>query len=276
MKCKYSNKRSEKEKFKHISDNDKNALELLHLQLIFIYIYMMSDVFLFIGTIESINICYGKKEDNNPVLLLEQGQILALIANIINNYITSTRYSQLTERYNEEEISLEPEFLVKQASILSIILYSLNVIAVSKQYKASLVINIFKCDKNSINLLFLQAVCFLMRFYGDYFLLRSTLKSIDLIRSKYDKSIKNIYNPDIDAVIAAEFYVLQRGVLYDIGCTALVTLINNGTELEKELLLPAQQTLVIANIIGVIANITVLIAFIKIYNRNENQPIFGR
>lgn len=276
MKCKYSNKRSEKEKFKHISDNDKNALELLHLQLIFIYIYMMSDVFLFIGTIESINICYGKKEDNNPILLLEQGQILALIANIINNYITSTRYSQLSERYNEEEISLEPEFLVKQASILSIILYSLNVIAVSKQYEASLVINIFKCDKNSINLLFLQAVCFLMRFYGDYFLLRSTLKSIDLIRSKYDKSIKNIYNPDIDAVIAAEFYVLQRGVLYDIGCTALVTLINNGTELEKELLLPAQQTLVIANIIGVIANITVLIAFIKIYNRNENQPIFGR
>lgn len=276
MKCKYSNKRSEKEKFKHISDNDKNALELLHLQLIFIYIYMMSDVFLFIGTTESINICYGKKEDNNPVLLLEQGQILALIANIINNYITSTRYSQLTERYNEEEISLEPEFLVKQASILSIILYSLNVIAVSKQYEASLVINIFKCDKNSINLLFLQAVCFLMRFYGDYFLLRSTLKSIDLIRSKYDKSIKNIYNPDIDAVIAAEFYVLQRGVLYDIGCTALVTLINNGTELEKELLLPAQQILVIANIIGVIANITVLIAFIKIYNRNENQPIFGR
>lgn len=276
MKCKYSNKRSEKEKFKHISDNDKNALELLHLQLIFIYIYMMSDVFLFIGTTESINICYGKKEDNNPVLLLEQGQILALIANIINNYITSTRYSQLSERYNEEEISLEPEFLVKQASILSIILYSLNVIAVSKQYKASLVINIFKCDKNSINLLFLQAVCFLMRFYGDYFLLRSTLKSIDLIRSKYDKSIKKIYNPDIDAVIAAEFYVLQRGVLYDIGCTALVTLINNGTELEKELLLPAQQTLVIANIIGVIANITVLIAFIKIYNRNENQPIFGR
>lgn len=276
MKCKYSNKRSEKEKFKHISDNDKNALELLHLQLIFIYIYMMSDVFLFIGTIESINICYGKKEDNNPILLLEQGQILALIANIINNYITSTRYSQLSERYNEEEISLEPEFLVKQASILSIILYSLNVIAVSKQYEASLVINIFKCDKNSINLLFLQAVCFLMRFYGDYFLLRSTLKSIDLIRSKYDKSIKKIYNPDIDAVIAAEFYVLQRGVLYDIGCTALVTLINNGTELEKELLLPAQQILVIANIIGVIANITVLIAFIKIYNRNENQPIFGR
>ena len=276
MKCKYSNKRSEKEKFKHISDNDKNALELLHLQLIFIYIYMMSDVFLFIGTTESINICYGKKEDNNPILLLEQGQILALIANIINNYITSTRYSQLTERYNEEEISLEPEFLVKQASILSIILYSLNVIAVSKQYEASLVINIFKCDKNSINLLFLQAVCFLMRFYGDYFLLRSTLKSIDLIRSKYDKSIKKIYNPDIDAVIAAEFYVLQRGVLYDIGCTALVTLINNGTELEKELLLPAQQILVIANIIGVIANITVLIAFIKIYNRNENQPIFGR
>ena len=89
MKCKYSNKRSEKEKFKHISDNDKNALELLHLQLIFIYIYMMSDVFLFIGTPESINICYGKKEDNNPVLLLEQGQILALIANIINNYIST-------------------------------------------------------------------------------------------------------------------------------------------------------------------------------------------
>ena len=97
-----------------------------------------------------------------------------------------------------------------------------------------------------------------------------------ILPRKIGKSIKKIYNPDIDAVIAAELYVIQRGVLYDIGCYTLVHLINEGSDINKELLLPAQQTLVIADIFGVVANITVLGAFIKIYARNENEPVFGR
>lgn len=115
-----------------------------------------------------------------------------------------------------------------------------------------------------------------MRFYGDYFLLRSTLKGINLIKSKYDKRIKKIKNPDEDAVIAAELYVMQRGVLYDIGYNALVNLIKNGSELEKEVLLPTKQIFVTANTFGIIGNIISLVGIIKIYNRNLNEPIFGR
>ena len=115
-----------------------------------------------------------------------------------------------------------------------------------------------------------------MRFYGDYFLLNSTLKSINLIKSKYDNKIRKIENPDIDAVIASELYVIQRGILYDIDYNALLDLINNGDDLEKELLLLPNEIIVMANIFGVIANITSLTGIIRIYARNVNEPIFGR
>ena len=108
------------------------------------------------------------------------------------------------------------------------------------------------------------------------FLLSATLKSINLIKSKYDKRIDKIENPDVDAVIAAEIYVIQRGVLYDISCNELEDLMNSSDEFEKELLLLPKQILVVANIFGVVANIISLIGFIKLYNRNSNEPIFGR
>ena len=181
-------------------------------------------------------------------------------------------------RYKKGEInkSLEPEALIKQASILTIILYELNVVVFVEIYKVSLVIDSSKCDKKHIDRLYLQAACFIMRFYGDYFLLSATLKSINLIKSKYDKRIDKIENPDVDAVIAAEIYVIQRGVLYDISCNELEDLMNSSDEFEKELLLLPKQILVVANIFGVVANIISLIGFIKLYNRNSNEPIFGR
>lgn len=51
---------------------------------------------------------------------------------------------------------------------------------------------------------------------------------------------------------------------------------NSSDEFEKELLLLPKQILVVANIFGVVANIISLIGFIKLYNRNSNEPIFGR
>ncbi len=277
MSYTHSKNKDKKDSFKHISEYDKRELSLLNLQVKIVLIYMISDIFLFEGTIESINLsCNKEKAYTNPFILLGQGQVLALIASVLISYVDFSRYDQLSKREDKRKKSIEPEYLISQASILTIILYVLNIIAVNEQYKASLIIDFLECDKKNINILYLQAYAFLIRFYGDYFWLRAILKSIDLIRSKYDKRIKNIYNPDIDAVIAAELYVIQRGVLYDIGCYTLVHLINEGSDINKELLLPAQNILVIADIFGVVANITVLGAFIKIYARNENEPVFGR
>lgn len=273
----HSKKGNKKDEFKHMSGYDKYELSLLNLQLRVVLIYMISDIFLFKGTIESINLSCNKEETHiNPFILLDQGQILALIGSVLISYVDFSRYNQLSKRQDKKKKSIEPEYLIRQASIFSIVLYTLNIIAVTEQYKASLIIDFLKCDKNDINILYLQADAFIVRFFGDYFWLRATLKSIHLIRSKYDKGIKKIYNPDIDAVIAAELYVIQRGVLYDISYYILLKLINEGTDINKELLLPAQSILVIANIFGVIANITTLVAFIKIYNRNANEPVFGR
>ena len=269
------NKR-ERSKYKNMSDRDKQELELLNLQIKSILIYMVSDLFLFLFSIEAVRISCNKGEEGaNPLILQQQGESLALIASIINYYINSTRYSSLINS-NANEESIELEGVLTEAGVLIVIVYALSVIVSIKRYDASLIIDLFKYDKNNIYRLFWEGICFLIRFYGDYFLLSSTLKSIDLIRSKYDSSIKNIYNPDIDAVIAAEFYVLQRGVLYDINCSLLQDLINNGSDIEKKLLIPIQQVVIFTNIMAVIANTSVLSAFTQIYNKNVDEPIFGR
>ena len=269
------NKR-ERSKYKNMSDRDKQELELLNLQIKSILIYMVSDLFLFLFSIEAVRISCNKGEEGaNPLILQQQGESLALIASIINYYINSTRYSSLINS-NANKESIELEGVLTEAAVLIVIVYTLSVIVSIKRYDASLIIDLFKYDKNNIYRLFWEGICFLIRFYGDYFLLSSTLKSIDLIRSKYDSSIKNIYNPDIDAVIAAEFYVLQRGVLYDINCSLLQDLINNGSDIEKKLLIPIQQVVIFTNIMAVIANTSVLSAFTQIYNKNVDEPIFGR
>ena len=279
MGCKRAKNKKDKEQIKNISKSDEFQLSLLNLQVKIILIYMISNIFLFGGTLQSINIsCNKKASDSNPNILLIEGQYLALIASILISYVDFSRYNELNERYKKGEInkSLEPEALIKQASILTIILYELNVVVFVEIYKVGLVIDSSKCDKKHIDRLYLQAACFIMRFYGDYFLLSATLKSINLIKSKYDKRIDKIENPDVDAVIAAEIYVIQRGVLYDISCNELEDLMNSSDEFEKELLLLPKQILVVANIFGVVANIISLIGFIKLYNRNSNEPIFGR
>lgn len=279
MGCKRAKNKKDKEQIKNISKSDEFQLSLLNLQVKIILIYMISNIFLFGGTLQSINIsCNKKASDSNPNILLIEGQYLALIASILISYVDFSRYNELNERYKKGEInkSLEPEALIKQASILTIILYELNVVVFVEIYKVSFVIDSSKCDKKHIDRLYLQAACFIMRFYGDYFLLSATLKSINLIKSKYDKRIDKIENPDVDAVIAAEIYVIQRGVLYDISCNELEDLMNSSDEFEKELLLLPKQILVVANIFGVVANIISLIGFIKLYNRNSNEPIFGR
>lgn len=279
MGCKRAKNKKDKEQIKNISKSDEFQLSLLNLQVKIILIYMISNIFLFGGTLQSINIsCNKKASDSNPNILLIEGQYLALIASILISYVDFSRYNELNERYKKGEInkSLEPEALIRQASILTIILYELNVVVFVEIYKVSFVIDSSKCDKKHIDRLYLQAACFIMRFYGDYFLLSATLKSINLIKSKYDKRIDKIENPDVDAVIAAEIYVIQRGVLYDISCNELEDLMNSSDEFEKELLLLPKQILVVANIFGVVANIISLIGFIKLYNRNSNEPIFGR
>ena len=275
MGCKRAKNKKDKEQIKNISKSDEFQLSLLNLQVKIILIYMISNIFLFGGTLQSINIsCNKKASDSNPNILLIEGQYLALIASILISYVDFSRYNELNERYKKGEInkSLEPEALIKQASILTIILYELNVVVFVEIYKVSLVID----SSKHIDRLYLQAACFITRFYGDYFLLSATLKSINLIKSKYDKRIDKIENPDVDAVIAAEIYVIQRGVLYDISCNELEDLMNSSDEFEKELLLLPKQILVVANIFGVVANIISLIGFIKLYNRNSNEPIFGR
>lgn len=279
MANKSSENKKNKKDIKDISKYDEFELSLLNLQVKIILIYMISDLFLASGTFESLNLCCSKKDvDNNPIILLLEGQYLALLASILIFYVSFSRYDELRDRYENGEInkSIEPENLIRQASVLTVILYKLETIGYGKLYKASLTINVFKCDKKDIEILYLQAACFIMRFYGDYFLLRSTLKSINLIKSKYDKRIKKIENPDEDAVIAAEIYVIQRGVLYDIGYNELLDFINNSSNLENELLLVVKQIFVIANTFGVVGNIISLIGIIKIYNRNLNEPIFGR
>lgn len=124
---------------------------------------MISDVFLVSGTFDSVNLCCNKKDvDNNPIILLLEGQYLALLASILIFYVSFSRYDQLMGRYEKEEInkSIEPENLIRQASVLTVILYKLEIIGYGKLYKASLIINVFKCDKKGYRYIIFTSILF--------------------------------------------------------------------------------------------------------------------
>lgn len=116
MGCKRAKNKKDKEQIKNISKSNEFQLSLLNLQVKIILIYMISNIFLFGGTLQSINIsCNKKASDSNPNILLIEGQYLALIASILISYVDFSRYNELNERYKKGEInkSLEPEALIK-------------------------------------------------------------------------------------------------------------------------------------------------------------------
>ena len=108
MGCKRAKNKKDKEQIKNISKSDEFQLSLLNLQVKIILIYMISNIFLFGGTLQSINIsCNKKASDSNPNILLIEGQYLALIASILISYVDFSRYNELNERYKKESASAE-------------------------------------------------------------------------------------------------------------------------------------------------------------------------
>ena len=94
MGCKRAKNKKDKEQIKNISKSDEFQLSLLNLQVKIILIYMISNIFLFGGTLQSINIsCNKKASDSNPNILLIEGQYLALIASILISYVYFTSYN---------------------------------------------------------------------------------------------------------------------------------------------------------------------------------------
>ena len=86
----------------------KNLRLAMNIEVKIILIYMISNIFLFGGTLQSINIsCNKKASDSNPNILLIEGQYLALIASILISYVDFSRYNELNERYKKGEINSE-------------------------------------------------------------------------------------------------------------------------------------------------------------------------
>ena len=119
-----------------------------------------------------------------------------------------------------------------------------------------------------------------IRFLGDFSFLIATLESFELINSKYDNSKSNgksnIQNPDIPALIGACLYLVERIMLLYVSYQVYSHLVNECGDVIDSKYLEPNKLAILANIIGIIANSISLQAFIEIYKRNVDRPIFGR
>ena len=277
MKHKHNKNRIKQRKFKDLSEDDKFKLSLLYKQVKIIIIYMISDFILAAGVIQRIKISCNKDAVGiNPFLITRQGQIFSLIASVLIYDIDLQRYNELVKKEDELDFSINPEFMISKAAYITIIDKILDLVGTTNLYEASLIIDIFECSKEELESLLIQEFAFVLRFLGDYFIMKATLKNIDLIQLQYEDDRDKPSNPKVDSVIGGGLIFLHRGILLDVNNTEVDALFNESSDLEKELLLNPKVTIGLANRLGIISNAIVYKAFVEIYNRPETDPIIGR
>ena len=274
-------KKYNKAEKKNISEKDQKILYLLNIQLQAIMIYLTADVFFYNFALILLESACGNKSDYKPNenVFLVNGCVLALIASILISHVSFTAYENIHFRDLNGEIdySTNPEKGIAISSLYIILLFFISLIGAIELYKRVNVCTI-KVTPQWIMILNIQLQAYKIRFLADYLFLIATLESIDLIKSKYDnnKNNSNIQNPDIPALIGACLYLVERIMLLYVSYQVYSHLVNQCGDVIDSKYLEPNKLAILANIIGIIANSISLQAFIEIYKRNIDRPIFGR
>ena len=274
-------KKYNKAEKKNISEKDQKILYLLNIQLQAIMIYLTSDVFFCNFALILLESACGNKSDHKPNenVFLVNGCVLALIASILISHVSFTAYENIHFRDLNGEIdySTNPEKGIAISSLYIILLFFISLICAIELYKRVNVCTI-KVTPQWIMILNIQLQAYKIRFLADYLFLIATLESIDLIKSKYDnnKNNSNIQNPDIPALIGACLYLVERIMLLYVSYQVYSHLVNQCGDVIDSKYVEPNKLAILANIIGIIANSISLQAFIEIYKRNVDRPIFGR
>ena len=114
-----------------------------------------------------------------------------------------------------------------------------------------------------------------MFIYSDFLSYLSTIEGIQLIYSKYDSSISNIYNPDITALQSLYAAIVARLMIANVAFTKYDILIDKFNNGEINFSLQPNVDINIANILSIMGYMYALRGTQGIYDRDITQPVFG-
>lgn len=266
-------------------EDDIEVIELLYEQLNSIIVFFISDYFFLRygeNAIYEVLSTGEKKEIYFYELAINfiKGNLLAMAGSLIGARVNNKRYmSQSRKKLNGKiTYSLNAERNIASSSVMLVILFLLQLIGAIGIYMRNLV-NSGNNQMLLVEVYLMEIKAFQMRYLADYFLLESTMSSIMLVKSKYDTNDKLNYdmeNPDIPAVIAGELYFIQRTMLLYSNIIIYNGLFEKNNTPGYNLILKPNIIIILGNIIGTVGNIYTLDAYMEIYMRNVNQPVFGR
>lgn len=135
--------------------------------------------------------------------------------------------------------------------------------------------NFSESDIRSLKLLDEQLRAQTMFIYSDFLSYLSTIEGIQLIYSKYDSSISNIYNPDITALQSLYAAIVARLMIANVAFTKYDILIDKFNNGEINFSLQPNVDINIANILSIMGYMYALRGTQGIYDRDITQPVFG-
>lgn len=288
-KCSKGRKKSNahmkrKTKDSEMSKDDAMVIELLYEQINSIIMLMISNTFFYIYGQYSVYKVFSNETFKEEFFLeaavnFIKANIIAVAASLAAVQFNIKRYRQQCRKkaYGKISYSIEPEREITISEIMMFFLFFLQLIGGIGIYRR----NALQSD-NKIELIRLYSIelkAFQTRYLADYFLIVSTVMSITLIKSKYDEKkdfSDELGNPDIPAIIAGQLYVIQRSLLLYTNYSIYRILFEQSNKDMNEFILQPNIIIIIGNVIGVLGNGLTLNAYIELYRRNVNQPIFGR
>lgn len=135
--------------------------------------------------------------------------------------------------------------------------------------------NFSESDIENLKLLYEQLRAQTMFIYSDFLSYLSTIEGIQLIYSKYDSSISNIYNPDITALQSLYAAIVARLMIANVAFTKYDILIDKFNNGEINFSLQPNVDINIANILSIMGYMYALRGTQGIYDRDITQPVFG-
>lgn len=142
-------------------------------------------------------------------------------------------------------------------------------------YNSNNYYNFSENDIRSLKLLNEQLRAQAIYIYSDYLAYLSTIESIQLIYSKYDSSILNIYNPDITVLESIYAAIVARLMLIDVAFTRYDILNNKLNNGEINFSLKPNDDINTASVLSAIGYMYALRGAQGIYERDITQPVFG-
>lgn len=260
------NKRSKINNENRSFEIDMEELKLLNYQVIASLIILYSDILLYKAANE-----INENNIEACILIRIQAQAYGLISRIIFLWVDFTRYSNLYERYINEEInySLQPNIDINIGDIFGVLIFYYGLFGDLGIYE-----NNIQYDSETIELIRERRHSTIIHFYGNIFLLVSSLQSIQLVRSKYLKDKRNIPNPDITAIFFAVINEIARILFVNTELKIFNDIYMKYQNGEFQYTLIPNFKLVLSSIFSLIQSYYILKSILGICDRHRVQPVF--